>query len=43
VKGLLYTPSFGFAAFTVPQFDQFMRRTVPLEVPPRRARTPRNN
>jgi hypothetical protein len=37
-KGLLYTPSFGFAAFTVPQFDQFMRRAIPLEVPPRRPR-----
>ncbi len=37
-KGLLYTPSFGFAAFTVPKFDQFLKRTVPLEVPPKRAR-----
>lgn len=32
--GLLYTPGFGYAAFTVPQFDKFMLRTVPtLEVP----------
>ncbi|MGE5227555.1 MAG: AAA family ATPase [Planctomycetaceae bacterium] len=28
-KGLLYTPSYGRAAFTVPQFDRFMRRTYP--------------
>jgi hypothetical protein len=26
-KGLLYTPRYGLAAFTVPQFDRFMRRT----------------
>lgn len=26
-KGLLYTPGHGLAAFTVPQFDRFMRRT----------------
>lgn len=33
--GLLYTPSYGLAAFTVPQFDEFMLRAVPiLEVPP---------
>ncbi len=29
-KGLLYTPSHGLAAFTVPQFDRFMRRTYRL-------------
>lgn len=40
-KGLLYTPKFGYAAFTVPQFDQFMRRAVPLEVPSRRSRARR--
>lgn len=28
-KGLLYTPGYGLAAFTVPQFDRFMRRTHP--------------
>lgn len=28
-KGLLFTPSYGRAAFTVPQFDRFMRRTYP--------------
>jgi len=26
-KGLLFTPGHGLAAFTVPQFDRFMRRT----------------
>jgi len=41
-KGLLYTPGFGLAAFTVPQFDRYMRRTYPLEVTPpkRRGRKP---
>jgi hypothetical protein len=29
-KGLLYTPGHGLAAFTVPHFDRFMRRTYPL-------------
>jgi hypothetical protein len=38
-KGLLYTPSFGFAAFTVPQFDRFLKRAVPFEVPPKRTRS----
>ncbi len=28
-KGLLYTPSHGYAAFTVPQFDKFMLRQYP--------------
>ncbi|NDK31168.1 ATP-binding protein [Nesterenkonia haasae] len=32
--GLLYTPTHGFASFTVPQFDAYMLRAVPkLEVP----------
>ncbi|QDP98273.1 ATP-binding protein [Microlunatus elymi] len=32
--GLLYTPEFGYAAFTVPQFDKFLIRAIPkLEVP----------
>ncbi|MDO4901551.1 ATP-binding protein [Actinomyces sp.] len=32
--GLLYTPQHGYAAFTVPEFDSFMRRAVPeLDVP----------
>ncbi len=29
-KGLLYTPEYGYAKFTVPQFDRFMRRTMSL-------------
>ena len=38
-SGLLYTPEHGYAAFTVPHFDQFMKRAVPnLEVPPIRRR-----
>ncbi|MBU9763354.1 ATP-binding protein [Mycobacterium sp. TNTM28] len=42
-KGLLYTPSHGYAAFTVPHFDQFMRRSVPdLSVPPVRPRRKRS-
>lgn len=40
--GLLFTPQHGFAAFTVPDVDRFMKRAVPvLDVPPvvsRRAR-----
>jgi hypothetical protein len=32
--GLLYTPQHGYAAFTVPQFDQFLLRAIPvLNVP----------
>jgi AAA ATPase domain len=30
-KGLLYTPGRGLAAFTVPQFDRFLRRTYALQ------------
>ncbi|MES2169795.1 MAG: ATP-binding protein [Actinomycetota bacterium] len=29
-KGLLYTPRFGYAKFTVPQFDRFMMRYMSL-------------
>jgi hypothetical protein len=33
--GLLYTPAHGYAGFTVPHFDRFMLRAVPvLDVPP---------
>ncbi|TFD07716.1 AAA family ATPase [Cryobacterium sp. TMT1-66-1] len=41
--GLLYTPEHGYAAFTVPDFDQFMLRAVPtLDVPaPQRRKKPR--
>jgi hypothetical protein len=30
-KGLLYTPGYGLAAFTVPQFDRYLLRTYPTE------------
>ena len=36
-KGLLYTPGFGLAAFTVPQFDRYMIRNHALDPPPPRA------
>ncbi|PPF65928.1 ATP-binding protein [Clavibacter michiganensis] len=40
--GLLFTPEHGYAAFTVPDFDHFMKRAVPvLDVPPVGARRPR--
>ena len=42
-KGLLYTPAHGFAAFTVPQFDRYMRRTYKLEVSPPQKRAPRRS
>jgi len=29
-KGMVYSPSYGHIAFTVPLFDQFMKRTMPL-------------
>lgn len=32
--GLLYTPSHGYAAFTVPHFDKYMRRVLPEVVIP---------
>lgn len=31
-KGLLWTPAHGYAAFTVPQFDRYMKRTYALGV-----------
>jgi hypothetical protein len=40
-KGLLYTPAHGLAAFTVPQFDRYMRRAHVLDSSiPRRRREP---
>lgn len=30
-KGMIYSPAHGDTAFTVPLFDQFMRRTLPFE------------
>ena len=33
--GLLYRPEHGYAAFSVPHFDRFLRRAIPqLQVPP---------
>jgi len=41
-KGLLYTPGYGLAAFTVPQFDRYMVRNHPLVVePPKKKRRTR--
>lgn len=38
--GLLYTPDHGYAAFTVPDFDEYMKRAVPeLVIPELRRRT----
>jgi len=38
-KGLLYTPGYGLAAFTVPQFDRYMIRNRPLmAAPPKKRR-----
>lgn len=37
-KGLLYTPGHGLAAFTVPQFDQYMKRSFDLTIPRSRPR-----
>ena len=34
-KGMIYSPAYGDIAFTVPLFDQFMKRTMPM---PTRAR-----
>lgn len=37
--GLLYTPQHGYAEFTVPHFDKYMRRAIPkVIVPSRRSR-----
>lgn len=30
-RGLVYSPRLGYAAFTVPQFDDFLRRHYELE------------
>ena len=41
-SGSLPQPNYGYAAFTVPQFDRYLKRTGPLVVPPkRRPRRPR--
>jgi hypothetical protein len=31
LKGMIYSPAFGETAFTVPLFDEFMKRIMPLE------------
>jgi len=37
--GLLYTPQYGYAGFTVPQFDRFMKRAMPtFTIPPVQSR-----
>ena len=44
-KGLLYTTDHGYAAFTVPRFDQYLKRAIPELSPPAvrtRARRPRS-
>jgi type II secretory pathway predicted ATPase ExeA len=37
-KGMVYSPAHGDIAFTVPLFDQFMRRTLNLPTKPKRPR-----
>ncbi|MFA5516879.1 MAG: hypothetical protein WDA20_11395 [Desulfuromonadales bacterium] len=32
-KGMVYSPSYGEMAFTVPLFDEFMRRAMPVFAP----------
>jgi hypothetical protein len=39
-KGLLYTPGYGLAAFTVPQFDRYMIRNHELVITPAKKRRP---
>lgn len=34
----MFTPGYGLAAFTVPQFDRYLTRAFPLEIPPSRRR-----
>lgn len=37
--GLLYTPMHGYAEFTVPHFDRFMKREMPkVVIPEKRVR-----
>jgi hypothetical protein len=40
-KGMIYSPARGDTAFTVPMFDDFMRRMMPDWAPPIRGRTRR--
>jgi len=41
--GLLYTPEHAYAAFTVPHFDQFMKRVMPTLVVPEIKKRKRGN
>jgi hypothetical protein len=41
-KGLLYKPGYGLAAFTVPQFDRYMRRAHQLVIAPMQPRRRRS-
>jgi hypothetical protein len=37
-KGMIYSPAHGLAAFTVPMFDDFMRREIPNWIAPEKRR-----
>ena len=37
-KGMIYSPAHGQIAFTVPLFDQFMKRTMPMPGKPKRGK-----
>ena len=37
-KGMVYSPQYGDTAFTVPMFDEYMKRAMPDWKPPRRRR-----
>jgi hypothetical protein len=37
-KGMIYSPAHGDTAFTVPLFDQFMKRTIPQMKKPKSTR-----
>jgi len=39
-KGMIYSPQHGDTAFTVPMFDEFMKRKMPEWTSPRRGRQP---
>ena len=33
-KGLLYSTDHGYAAFTAPKFDEYLKRAIPALTPP---------
>jgi hypothetical protein len=37
-KGMIFSPAHGDTAFTVPLFDEFLRRIIPERHPPTRTR-----